>query len=394
MIYSIIYVIIKRCTRVKRFIKWVKYMKDDTQYQKDLKFIEKIDSLTSKNIEFFAYFIGLASCFAVHILYFTMFAVNGIREMAYFNIFSILFYAVCILLIRKVKVKITIVYAAIAEIIIHASLATICVGWGPDFGMFLLMIIPITFLMPNKQKNIPFIFMFSSLLLYGVLRYIYNDPNSSVYDLEHTKIGLIFYVINIFIGTFVLVYATTIYTIMDRYTECMLRVQNEQLRIMALVDPLTRLSNRRAMGENLKLVSSGSQQSGKKYVIGLGDIDNFKKINDTYGHDYGDTVLSEVALILTEKIPENGYAARWGGEEFLFVIPESEVMDGFECAESIISSVRSHRFVKGKTEFFVTMTFGVCEGCPDDDVDKIISCADKRLYKGKNNGKNHTEYTD
>ena len=369
-------------------------MKDDTQYQKDLKFIEKIDSMTSKNIEFFAYFIGLASCFAVHILYFTMFAVNGIREMAYFNIFSILFYAVCILLIRKVKVKITIVYAAIAEIIIHASLATVCVGWGPDFGMFLLMIIPITFLMPNKQKNIPFVFMFSSLLLYGVLRYIYNDPNSSVYDLEHTKIGLIFYVINIFIGTFVLVYATTIYTIMDRYTECMLRVQNEQLRIMALVDPLTRLSNRRAMGENLKLVSSGSQQSGKKYVIGLGDIDNFKKVNDTYGHDYGDTVLSEVALILTEKIPENGYAARWGGEEFLFVIPESEVMDGFECAESIISSVRSHRFVKGKTEFFVTMTFGVCEGCPDDDVDKIISCADKRLYKGKNNGKNHTEYTD
>ena len=89
MIYSIIFVTIKRCTRVKRFIKWVKYMKDDTQYQKDLKFIEKIDSMTSKNIEFFAYFIGLASCFAVHILYFTMFAVNGIREMAYFNIFSI-----------------------------------------------------------------------------------------------------------------------------------------------------------------------------------------------------------------------------------------------------------------------------------------------------------------
>lgn len=369
-------------------------MKENPQYEKDIQFIRKIDALAARNIEFAAYCIVLVACLGAHVLYLILFAVNGVREMVIFNVFSVLFYAGTVWLIRIVKNKISVVYAALAEIILHATYATRCVGWLPDFGMFLLMIIPIVFLMPNKNRNVPFIFLFVSTFLYGMLRFRYGSPGSSLYELDARTAGNLFYIINILIGIFVMVYATSIYTIMNRYTECKLRVQTEQLRILASVDPLTHLNNRRAMNEHLRQLCTESRSDGKHYVIGLGDIDNFKRVNDTYGHDYGDTVLEAAARILTECIPENGFAARWGGEEFLFVIPDADVHKGFECAEQIISTLRTHRFAKGEREFYVTMTFGVCEGVPDDDVSHIITCADKRLYKGKMCGKNHAEYTD
>ncbi|WP_303805682.1 GGDEF domain-containing protein [Ruminococcus flavefaciens] len=363
-------------------------------YEKDLGFIEKMDHLVSRRIEFIAYFFALAACLAAHILYFFLFLNAGVKNMAIFNVFSVLFYALTIILIKKVKNKLLLAYAALAEIIIHASLATICVGWVPDFGMFLLMIIPIAFLMPNKNKKAPFVVMFTSILLYGVLKYIYRDHNYTVYNIDNTAFASVFYFINIFIGSFVLVYATTIYTFMNRYTECKLRVQNEQLRIMASVDPLTKLSNRRAMHRNLTEICEKSRETGRNYVLGIGDIDNFKQVNDTYGHDFGDCVLSTVAEVISDNLPDSGCAARWGGEEFLFVIPDEELEKGRLFSDKIVTLISQQQFVKDDTTFSVTMTIGICEGAPDDIIDKVISQADKRLYKGKRNGKNHTEYTD
>ena len=364
------------------------------KYEKDLQFIEKIDHLKSNRIEFIAYFFVLASCLAAHILYMILFAKAGVKNMVIFNIFSVSFYIICLFLIGKAKNKLNVAYAALAEIIIHASVATACVGWIPDFGMFLLMIIPIAFLMPNKNKKAPFVVMFVSILLYGALKYLYRDTSFTIYNIDNTAYATVFYIIHIFIGSFVLVYSTTIYTFMNRYTESMLRVQNEQLKIMASVDPLTKLSNRRAMSKSLTEICENSRNTGRHYVIGIGDIDNFKNVNDTYGHDFGDCVLSTVADVIADTLPQNGCAARWGGEEFLFVIPDEVLENGLALSDRIIRSISEHRFTKGETAFFVTMTIGICEGAPEDIIDKVISHADKRLYKGKRNGKNHTEYTD
>lgn len=364
------------------------------KYKKDLAFIENIDNLISQKIEFLAYFIGFSACLAAHILYLLLFAATGITVMAVFNIFSVIFYAATLILVKKVKEKSILVYTTLFEIVLHASVATVCVGWEPDFGMFLLMIIPIAFLMPNKNKKIPFIVMGTSILLYGILRFLYLDPDNSIYTFEKNSYNTVFYVINIFSDSFILIYFTTIYTIINRYTECMLSVQNEQLRILASTDPLTQLSNRRKMNKTLSDISAQSKVSGKSYVVGIGDIDNFKKVNDTYGHDHGDAVLSAIASIIGGSIPDNGYVARWGGEEFLFVIPEADISAGKACAEKIIHSVSRQEFTHNGSVFFVTMTFGICEALPDDIVDKIISRADARLYKGKHSGKNRVEYTD
>ncbi len=369
-------------------------MYTNEKYRKDLTFIEKIDHLISQKIEFLAYFIGFSACLAVHIAYLLLFAATGITIMKIFNIFSVIFYFSTLILVKKVKEKSILVYATFIEIITHASIATLCVGWESDFGMFLLMIIPIAFLMPDKNKKNSFIIMTVSILLYGILGFLSLSPDSSIYSFEKNSYHTIFYVINIISDSSILIYFTTIYTIINRYTDCKLRVQNEQLRILASTDPLTQLNNRREMGRILADISTESKNNKKSFVIGIGDIDNFKRVNDTYGHDHGDVVLSAISAIIASSIPDNGYVARWGGEEFLFVIPDADISAGKNCGETIIQSVSQHKFKHNDSVFFVTMTFGVCEGQPDDIVDKIISHADARLYMGKHNGKNQVVYTD
>jgi hypothetical protein len=192
------------------------------KYEKDILFIERIERLISRRIEFLAYFFALSACLAAHTLYLVLFYMAGIKDMVIFNVFSILFYASTIVLVKRVKEKLNLVYASIAEIIVHASAATACVGWTSDFGMFLLMVIPIAYLMPNKNKKAPFIVMGVSIILYGILKYIYRDPGYTVYNIENTPYETVFYAINISIGSFVLIYVTTIYTYMNRYTECRL----------------------------------------------------------------------------------------------------------------------------------------------------------------------------
>ena len=296
---------------------------NEEQYQKDLRFVENVDSRVSPKWEYPAYYVGIIACLAAHILYLILFANSGIKVMAIINIFSVVFYLVLIALIRKVKDRVNLVYAAVIEIIIHATAATHCVGWKPDFGMFLLMIIPLAFLIPNKNTRIPFVIMFISLAIYGVQRYIYSGPEDTLYNIEQDEIATVLYFINFIIGVFVLIYVTIIYSILNQYTNSKLRVQAERLRILASVDPLTRLNNRRSMHEILKQNKVDSQESGVPYVIGIGDIDNFKSVNDTYGHDFGDVVLSETADIISGNLPEKCSVARWGGEEFLFLVPAS-----------------------------------------------------------------------
>ena len=369
-------------------------MYSEQQYKDDLAFIERMDSKVSKRVVFFMYFLPLIACLAAHMLYLTLFAAAEIWAMVIFNVFSVSFYAVMIIFAKKVKGQLNLIYASMAEIIAHAAAATVYVGLKPDFCMFLLMIIPLAFLVPNKNKLIPFIVMFLSVPIYGILRFIYRIPERAKYDMSDSSYATAFYVINILVGSFVLIYVAIIFTMMHRYMDCKLRVQTEQLRVMASTDPLTKLNNRRKMNIKLAEISAESSDSGKGYVIGLGDIDDFKRVNDTYGHEMGDEVLKRVAEIIGKNIPEDGCASRWGGEEFLFVLPGTEFDDGIRCAEDIIKRIGREKFAADGAEFSVTMTMGVCDGKPGENAEKVINCADRRLYKGKHCGKNRVEYSD
>ena len=353
-------------------------MSANEQYNKDLRFIEKIDSWLDRRYDHSAFIFSFAACLLAHVMYLLLFWSAGVNFMAFFNVFSVLFYVVMFLVINYVKDKITLVYATIAEIIVHAAAATVCVGLASNFAMLLLM--------PNKNKYAPFVVMVVAVTLYGILCFVIKDPSRGCYDLSGTNFPMVFYIINIVVGSVVLIYAAILFTIINTYRECRLRIQTEQLKIMASTDPLTKLNNRREIQKTLNEVSSGN------YIIGIGDIDDFKYVNDTYGHDMGDVVLASVAELIGSAIPDKARAARWGGEEFLFVIPDADIEEGRRCADGIIERIRAKKFTSGGKEFSVTMTIGICLGTPEDTVDKIISQADERLYKGKQSGKNQTVF--
>ncbi|WP_207645901.1 GGDEF domain-containing protein [Ruminococcus flavefaciens] len=319
----------------------------------------------------------------------------NIKEMMYFNIGSIAFYLATLIFVPILKnEKSLLIYLSDIEIIAHATYATHLLGWKPDFAMFLLLIIPATFLTQSRRFYIPFIITFISMGTYLYLKLTVTDDTVFKYVLEDAGTLRAMHMTNVFICVFIMVFSSAIFMLHREYMEFKLINQRETFKNLASIDPLTQLYNRRAMNENIRTIRRECPTPSTSYVIGIGDIDNFKRINDTYGHDIGDKVLVYVANLFISLIPKGGYAARWGGEEFLFVIPEATIKDGVEFTEKIHKSLRAHIFEIEDCEFGVTMTFGVNTGIQTDKIDSVITKADKRLYKGKNNGKNHTEFTD
>ncbi|MGB6128071.1 MAG: diguanylate cyclase [Psychrilyobacter sp.] len=154
---------------------------------------------------------------------------------------------------------------------------------------------------------------------------------------------------------------------------------------MALTDSLTGLFNRRYLFEFL--ANEKVQESG--FSIIMGDIDHFKKINDTYGHPIGDIVLKKVSYILKSTIGEKGVIARFGGEEFIIVLPKMMSKEAYLCAEQLRTKIE--RLQIDKYPSGTTISLGVVQSKPGQKIDEIIKIADELLYLAKESGRNITK---
>ncbi|MDM8536768.1 diguanylate cyclase [Desulfobacterales bacterium HSG17] len=161
----------------------------------------------------------------------------------------------------------------------------------------------------------------------------------------------------------------------------------KDIEIAAKTDSMTNLSNRRDIIEKIKYEKKKSQRSGKPFSLVLSDIDDFKIFNDKYGHDCGDFILTTVADIIRAGIRKQDTAARWGGEEFLILLPETDIHGGEIVAENIREKLLSKTFTYNNYSHKVSMTFGVSIFLKEHSIDHCIKMADKALYKGKNSGK-------
>lgn len=170
---------------------------------------------------------------------------------------------------------------------------------------------------------------------------------------------------------------------MGRYVVRMQR----SLRDLIELDQLTGLYNRRYVQRKLELVQNKSIETGVPFSVAIGDIDFFKKVNDTYGHECGDAVLMDVSARMRELMKGRGFAARWGGEEFLLVFESYRLEMAADSLEDLLNVIRSRTIAFQGEKVKVTMTFGVVEGS-GDRLDSIIGNADEKLYYGKNNGRN------
>lgn len=153
-------------------------------------------------------------------------------------------------------------------------------------------------------------------------------------------------------------------------------------------DPLTGLYNRRSGNETLDRILKEYEKKQQHFALAIGDIDNFKNLNDTYGHLAGDRVLKELSKIFMEHMKQKGIVARWGGEEFLFVYENMECQAAQTAQEALLDIIRGTEIkYKGET-IRVTMTFGISKCRTGDSVESILKRADDRLYMGKKRGKN------
>jgi len=163
--------------------------------------------------------------------------------------------------------------------------------------------------------------------------------------------------------------------------------RNQQLMVTARTDSLTGLCNRRHMEQRIQEEFERYQRTGTEFALIIVDIDLFKEINDRYGHDCGDYLLKSVSEDLRKSVREYDAVARWGGDEFLLLLPATNGENAVELAERIGNTVEKHRYAYENEALSVTLTLGVSVIRRGDTVASIIKKADIAMYQGKRIGR-------
>jgi diguanylate cyclase (GGDEF)-like protein len=173
-----------------------------------------------------------------------------------------------------------------------------------------------------------------------------------------------------------------------------LSIAYEKLDQVARTDPLTLLSNRRDFLEKFQYEINRFERHQKPFAIAIGDIDSFKEVNDRYGHDTGDFVLVNTASLIKTTIRKQDVVARWGGEEFILLLPGTPMKGGEIVAEEIRKRLQNKTYTYNDLRLSITITFGVSQYDGSSDIEDCIKRADIALYKGKRQGKNRVILAD
>ena len=154
----------------------------------------------------------------------------------------------------------------------------------------------------------------------------------------------------------------------------------------AATDPLTKLLNRRALLGLMQHIGDTMCKSGKKCCIATLDIDHFKQVNDRFGHDVGDQVLSAVSAVIRKHLRADEAAARWGGEEFLLAWPDQSLAVAEQRADRLRELIGDCNFANGRLR--ITASFGIAEWAPSEPLEAALKRSDKALYCAKAEGRN------
>ncbi len=339
----------------------------------------------------FKYSLIVFAVAAVHFSFLILFSFLKVVPLIIFNIISVIVYICGANSIKYGYEKniINVFYITCVEIVLHAILATVCVGWSFGFQQYLIGLVPFCFyicttMMTSKRRYLiaistsvfAYIFFIGSRLITLKIGCIYTLNISPTAE-------FMIYSYNATCNFAFLLLVTAIFILDMQTITGKLRLQNTMLDNMASVDPLTGLYNRRSMHTFLE----NTTNMDEKFALVMCDIDNFKRVNDTYGHDFGDVVLKDIAQIMQDVMSGNGYVCRWGGEEIL-ILSIGNLDHAIQLAENIRRSIENHEFVLNDTTIHVTITLGIASHKNGESMEATISHADSRLYYGKQNGKN------
>ena len=321
--------------------------------------------------------IFLIMCLCVHIFNVFLFWTFGLFPLVVLNAISSVLYVAFLTIFKDENLRISFAYF---EIIFFSAMTELISGG--HFGTLTFVIgmeAVIFFMLPysNRKKHIYQLIgaaLAVAISLISVFNYsLYPELMDLV--LHHSSFVK---VLNLIITLFSLFYLTNLYLVE-------LRTTREKLDYNSNHDVLTGLYNRRFFEGIMK---RSKEEKETSYSVAMLDVDDFKKINDTYGHETGDKVLAAVSKCIESCLPQNGVAVRWGGEEFVLYLPQADSAQ----AEGILNCFRtklSEQAVYHKgNRVAITATIGLCTGESIADYEEYIRQADEKLYWGKQHGKN------
>lgn len=319
-----------------------------------------------------------------HILLFVLFFMLGVTLMVYVNVVSILLYLAMFCYYKNIAQYVAI---GLTEVMIHMSLALICMGWDAGFQFYSFCLIPCIFMCDYMNRSEhrrgmhPIaVSVVNVMVLLGCRWYIVAFQ--PIYTIENSLLYQILFAYNMAVSfAFLVMY---IYLFENSILQ-----KEKMLENMAEMDELTKLPNRYLMQNWLTETFENSKKE-HDMAIAMLDVDDFKNLNDVYGHNCGDYVLKTIAGKIRNHIPESTRSARWGGEGFLFLASgknAGKVL--YTQLENVRQEVEQTVFEFQGQKINVTITAGIIEKKESDRTFfETIERADQCMYEGKRDGKN------
>ena len=263
----------------------------------------------------------------------------------------------------------------------------IFIGWNSGIQHFLFMLILLNLIFTYVSKNAQLI-VTALLCIIRLFLYFFCRAYKPRVHISGILDPVLQCITTIFIFALLFVCGTMLARDSQNMERKLISYNNE-LKQLANTDTLTKLWNRLHL---MHYIEKKIREPYQFMSIAIGDIDFFKKINDTYGHECGDEVLRSLAKVFVEKMNGNGVVARWGGEEFIFVFENANGDEAFDELGKLRNAVKDNVVIYNDLEIKVTMTFGLVEFDHDLNLDENISIADQRLYQGKSEGRDRIIY--
>ncbi|HET8695084.1 MAG TPA: GGDEF domain-containing protein [Aquabacterium sp.] len=316
-----------------------------------------------------------------HAVFLVLFWYLGVAPLAWLNVLSLATYVWAVLSVRRRPLLVEAVMGV--EIVLHGLAAVYLIGWGSGFHYYIILIVPIALISGGLNER-------DARWVQGIgggggaLLYLWMERALPHAVPQHQLSVAVLDALRTFnlAGTLgILGLLSVVYRQLILQAEAVLRHQ-------ACTDPLTQLSNRRSVLETLRREVAAAERSGRPLALAMGDVDHFKDINDQHGHHTGDRVLQSVAKVLRGGVRQMDLVARWGGEEFLILLPGSDSTESVVVAERLRAQVAALVSTSSKGPVPVTMTFGLALMNPGESGEQLIARADQALYEGKQAGRN------
>ena len=317
----------------------------------------------------------------LHLLLILLFVFAGVPAMAWLNGGSALLLATCARLLRQRR-NVPAMTLIVAETLMHAIAAVAVVGWDGGFHYYVVPLVA-SVVASESRAGWGKAALVGALAVFYMLLDAFARLVPPLHSIDATTLGLLRY-FNLGVTFAILGFTSLSY-------QWRVRQAAQSLHARATTDPLTGLYNRSRLLEIARYEQSQRRRRGGSLSMLIGDIDWFKAINDRHGHAAGDAVLCAVSAALRRAVREQDSVARWGGEEFLVLLPDTSLADAAEVAERIRTCVAALRIPAGGEPLGCTMTLGVAMHAEPEDIERCISRADAALYRGKDNGRNRVE---